>query len=134
MMRQLLIKSLVGSSLLLFCLSAQAQAPRYQYYDRIDFQNGQTLFHQVRADIDRAQRDIYSDFDGGAQYRFERVRGELSELQRQWDENDYSPRQVDNVIGALQRVLTDNRLLLRDRDMLASDLSQLRDFRATHEY
>ena len=133
-MRQLLIKSLVGASLLVFGLSGQAQAPRYQYYDRTDFQNAQTLFHQVRDDIDRAQRNIYSDFGGGDQYRFERVRGELSELQRQWDENDYSPRQVDNVIGALQRVLTDSHLLLRDRDLLMSDLSQLRDFRATHEY
>jgi hypothetical protein len=132
MMRQLLIKSLVGSSLLLFGLSAQAQVPRYGYY-RTDLQSAQTLFHQVRSDIDRAQRDMYSDFGGNEQYRFERVRGELSELQRQWDENDFTGHQIDTVIGALERVLMDNHLLLRDRDTLTSDLSQLRDFRTIYE-
>jgi hypothetical protein len=62
------------------------------------------------------------------------VRGELSQLQRQWDESEYSPRQADNVIMALQRVLADNNLALWDRDVLARDLSQLRDFRAQHGY
>lgn len=49
-MRTLLIKSLVGSSLLLFGAGAQAQVPRYeppqnQPYSQSDFHNGQTLFH-----------------------------------------------------------------------------------------
>ncbi len=132
-MRQLLIRSLIGSSLLIFGLTVQGQAPRGGYNDRTDNQNAQTLFHQVRSDIDRAQRDVYSDFGGREEYRFERARGELSELQRQWDENDFSGHQIDVVIGALERVLMDNHLLLRDRDSLTSDLNQLRDFRTIYE-
>lgn len=71
---------------------ARAQPPRDDsYYDSGEFRSAQTLFHQVRADLDRAERNSYGDY-GDDQRRFERVRGELSELQCQWDENEYSPR------------------------------------------
>jgi len=139
MMRGFLINSLVGTSLLLFTAGAQAQVPRYepptpQYapYGQADFQDGQALFRQVRTDLDRAQNNVYGD--GEDHYVFDRVRGELSDLQRSWDENEYSPRQVDNVARALQQLLGNNHLLLRDRDMLTSDLSRLRDFRESHQY
>ena len=133
-MKHLLIKSFIGSSLFAMGLAVQAQEPqRYDPYDSRanfqDFQNTQSLFRQVRSDLDRAEDSSYS----GDHYWFDRVRGELSELQRQWDENEYTPRQADKVITALQRVLTDNQLLLRDRDRLRDDLSRLRDFVATHE-
>ena len=85
-MRKLLIKSFIGSSLLALGLSIQAQVPpRYDPYDNQanfqDFKNTQTLFRQVRSDLDRAENN-YAYF--GDQYWFDRVRGELSELQRQW--------------------------------------------------
>ncbi|HWY46002.1 MAG TPA: hypothetical protein VNX70_01375 [Bryobacteraceae bacterium] len=134
MMRHRFLKSIVGSSLLVLGLSVQAQdrAPRYDPYDNRsnfqDFQNGQSLFRQVRSDLDRAENYAYS----GDRYWFDRVRGELSELQRQWDENEYTPRQVDKVIAALQRVVSENQLSFRDRDRLMDDLSRMRDFVATH--
>jgi len=134
MMRNL-INSLVGSSLLVLGLSVQAQdrPPRYDPYDNRasyqDFQNSQSLFRQVRSDLDRAENYSYS----GDHYWFDRVRGELSELQRQWDENEYTPRQTDKVISALQRVVSENQLSFRDRDRLMDDLSRMRDFRAAHE-
>lgn len=136
-MRHSLIKSLIGSSLLVLGLSIQAQATpqRYDPYDNRanfqDFQDTQSLFHQVRSDLDRAENSSVSPF--GDRYSFEKARGELSELQRQWDENEYSPRQADSAIAAMQRVLSDNHLLLRDRDRLTEDLSRMRDFLATHE-
>ena len=135
MMRHRFFKSLVGSSLLVLGLSVQAQdrPQRYDPYDNRsnfqDSQNGQSLFRQVRADLDRAENYAYS----GDHYWFDRVRGELSELQRQWDENEYTPRQVDKVIAALQRVVSENQLSFRDRDRLMDDLSRMRDFVATHE-
>jgi hypothetical protein len=133
-MRHLLIEALAGSGLLLFGLNAAAQPPRdAPYYNRGEFESAQSLFRQVRTDIDRAERNAYDNFSGDRS-RFARVRGELSELQRQWDENEYAPSQVDNVIVALQRVMDDNNLSYRDRDMLASDLRQLRDFRSGHGY
>jgi len=132
-MRHTIIQALIGSGLLLVGLNASAQPPRAdRYYSRGEFENTQSLFRQVRADIDRAERN--SDEYVENRPRFDRVRGELSELQRQWDEGEYAPRQVDTVIVALQRVLADNNLTYRDRDALAADLSQLRDFRANHGY
>jgi hypothetical protein len=134
-MRKLLIKSLIGSSLLALGWSVQAQEPpRYDPYDNRanfqDFQNAQSLFRQVRSDLDRAENN-HAYF--GDHYWFERVRGELSELQRQWDENEYTPRQTDKVIVALQRVVSENQLSFRDRDRLMDDLSRMRDFFATHD-
>ena len=116
-------------------LSVQAQEPqRYDPYDNQanfqDFKNTQSLFRQVRSDLDRAENN-YAYF--GGHYWFDRVRGELSELQRQWDENEYTPRQADKVIVALERVVSENRLSFRDRDRLMDDLSRMRDFFATHD-
>lgn len=130
-MRHILIKSVIGSSLLVLGMSGQARAQRYPYEDRPysdDFHSNQTFFHQVRADLDRAENNSYSDHS-----LFDRVRGELSELQRQWDENEYSVDQAGKVISALQMVLREDELMLRDRDRLSEDLRQLRDFVATHE-
>ena len=136
-MRYSFVKSLIGSSLLVLGLSIQAQATpqRYDRYDNRanfqDFQDAQSLFHQVRSDLDRAENSSIAPF--GDRYSFDRGRGELSELQRQWDENEYTPRQADSVIAALQRVLSENNLLLRDLDRLTDDLSRMRDFLAIHE-
>ena len=134
-MRHLLIRSLIGSSLLALGLSVQAQEPqRYDPYDNRgnfqDFQNAQSLFRQVRSDLDRAENN-YGYF--GDHYWFDRVRGELSELQRQWDENEFTPRQADKVIVALERVVSENQLSFRDRDRLMDDLSRMRDFFRTHD-
>jgi len=136
-MRHSFVKSLIGSSLLVLGLGiSSAAAP--QRFDRFDnrvnfqdFQDAQTLFHQVRSDLDRADNASIPAFADRSS--FDRARGELSALERQWDENEYKPRQVDNVIAALQRVLADNHLLIRDRDRLSEDVGRLRDFLETHQ-
>jgi len=64
--------------------------------------------------------------------QLDRVRGELSELQRQWDESAYERHQADTVIRALDRALDNSDLRIRDRDRLTNDLDQLRDFRDSH--
>jgi hypothetical protein len=57
----------------------------------------------------------------GSRYQLDRVRGELSEFQRQWDESAYEPSQADHVIRALGRALSSADLLTRDRDLLSDD-------------
>jgi hypothetical protein len=125
-------------------MAAPQQAPQsrpYYYGDRnygepiaptvSDFRAGQMLFSSVRADLDRAEANLpeYSP----DRYRFDRVRGELSELQRQWDESAYTPSQVDHVMRVLDRAIDSSDLLGRDRQMLSADLDQLRAFRDDHE-
>jgi len=137
-MRRFAIPNVMLCGLLLCGLSlsapAQNQPPRYDRYgasSASDFRDSQLFFARVRSDLDRAESNLPP-----ASYavdRFDRARGELSELQRQWDENVYQPRQADAVINALDRVLDSRDLAPRDRDRLASDLRDLRDFRDSHE-
>lgn len=103
---------------------------RYQAFSDTDFHDTQLLFSRVRSDIDRAENNLAAFSDGRG--RFDRVRGELSELQRRWDENIYEPSNVDTVIMALDRALNSSGILPRDRDRLAEDMVQLRDFRDSH--
>ena len=136
-MRQLLIQSFIVSSQIALTSTPAVQAApqRYEYpqgaYSASDFRDSQLLLAGVRSDLDRAENNL-PEFNGG-RYRFDRVRGELSELQRQWDESTFEPRQADEVIAALDRALDTNGLLPRDRDRLTYDLSRLRNFRDSHE-
>jgi hypothetical protein len=140
-MRTNLIPNIIASSLLCFGLTAAAfaQGPppshtyddRYGAFSRTDFQDNQILFAHVRTDLDRAENNLAPFSDSRA--RFDRVRGELSELQRQWDENTYQPSQVDTVIQTLDRAVRTSDLLPRDRDRLMADLDNLRQFRDDHD-
>jgi hypothetical protein len=141
-MRPFFVSSVLVSTALCFgpSLVAAPQDARtpYDYGDRTyaqgppsGFRSAQMLFASVRSDLDRAENNLpeYS----GKRYQFDRVRGELSELQRQWDESAYEPRQVDTVMRALDRALDNGDLRIRDRDRLTNDLDQLRAFRDSHE-
>ena len=141
-MKPFLVSSVLVSTALCFgpSLVAAPQDTRTPYYynDRTYaegapsyFRSTQMLFASVRSDLDRAENNLpeYS----GNRYQFDRVRGELSELQRQWDESAYEPHQADTVIRALDRALDNSDLRIRDRDRLTNDLGQLRDFRDRHE-
>jgi len=142
-MRQFLIPAILASSAVCFgptLFAAPQDARPYDYGDRVysqrapvvsDFRSGQMLFTSVRSDLDRAENNL-PDYSAD-RYRFDRVRGELSELQRQWDETAYEPSQVDHVIRALDRALASNEMWGRDRDRLSADLTQLRNFRDAHE-
>jgi hypothetical protein len=135
-MKQLLTGILVSSALFFgpsLIAEAQDTTPRYNYgaSNARDFRDSQMLFASVRSDLDRAENNL-PEYAGG-RYQFDRVRGELSELQRQWDETAYEPNQADHVIRALDRALDSGDLLARDRDRLAYDLTRLREFRDSHE-
>ena len=105
------------------------------YRDRETWFRGQNwrgqLFQRVRQDLDYVQSATFPG--GGDQFRLGRTRQELDELQGKLAAGRYDERELDDVIGALQRVVQDNRMSRRDRDLLADDLSRLRDFRARHD-
>jgi hypothetical protein len=86
------------------------------------------FFERVRDDIEHAQ-SVSFPF-GNDQYRLTRTKQELNELQAGMDSGRYNDRDLDDVIGALARVVQDNRLGSRDREILTDDLNRLREFRA----
>lgn len=118
-MRRFLIGTFMGASLLTLSANAQFGRPpaENRYYER----SRGDLFGRVRADLDRAESNSY----GGDRHRFNKVREEMAEFQRTGN-----PHELNDAIGALQKVVNDNRMPYRDRDMLAADLSALREFRA----
>jgi hypothetical protein len=85
------------------------------------------LFSRIREDLDHVQ---IVAFPGGDQYRIAQARRELNRLQDMQSYGRYDRRQLDDVVMALNRVVRDNRLTARDRDVLNDDLRRLQDFRA----
>ena len=126
-MRNLSVKGLSGSLLLSLVLSVPQPALSQRYIYR-DYEQARVLFDQVRTDLQRAQQDAFPrDTD-----TIEKARGELNELQREWEVNEYTPRQADNVVSAMQRVLSEDHLSFRNHSRLSDDLSNLRKFRDAH--
>ncbi len=111
------------------------------YPDRDDFHNDrdawfrqsnfeQRFFDRIRQDVEHVRA---SAFSGGDEHRLSKTIHELDELQNKLARGRYDQGELDDVIEALDRVVRDNRLTRRDRDLLADDLDRLRDFRARHD-
>lgn len=125
-MRIFTVKNLVALGILTLGFGVQAQAKPQRYVVAGD--DPKMLFSDVRSDLERAQQDAFPrDTDS-----IERARAELNALDDQWSKNGATSRQADVVISALERVLSDNHLSLRDRGRLSDDLSKVRRFRDEH--
>lgn len=84
--------------------------------------------NRVRADIDRAERDLHY-LSGEELDRFNSARREIGEFQHRWEEGHYDKGALDRVIGNLNHVVEHGRLHAHDRDVLARDVDRLRDMR-----
>ncbi len=134
-MKHVLLKSLASSTLLLFAVTAGAQDrdrdDRYEHQSRDEGWWRGRLFERVREDLDHVQA-VTREFSPD-QYRLVKVKAELNELQRKYEARGYDSQEMDDVVAALQHVVTDNHLSSRDRDMLSDDLTRLRAFQDHHD-
>jgi hypothetical protein len=139
-MKHLLLRTVAGTGLMLFGLTAsmQAQRPRDDdsyHRDRDDYFRGDQwrarMFDRVRDDLNHVQTTWFSG--GGDQYRIDKAKQELNELQTAMAEHRFNERALDDVVNAMQRVVSDNRLSDRDRSILNDDLARLRQFRERHD-
>ena len=133
-----LLRGLACSTLLLFAVGMTATAQdrdrdeeRYHRGARDEGWWRGHMFQRVREDLDHVQ-SVTFPFSPD-QYRLSRVKTELNELQNKYEARGYSPQEMDDVIGALSRVVADNHLSGRDREILNDDLNHLREFREHHE-
>jgi hypothetical protein len=138
-MKHLLLRTVAGTGLMLFGLTAsmQAQRPRDDdsyHRDRDDYFRGDQwrarMFDRVRDDLNHVQTTWFS---GGDQYRIDRAKQELNELQTAMADHRFNERALGDVVNAMQRVVSDNRLSDRDRSILNDDLARLRQFRERHD-
>ena len=139
-MKHILLRTIAGTGLTLFGLTAsmQAQRPRDDdayHRDRDDYYRGDQwrmrMFDRVRSDLDHVQTTVFGAARGD-EWRLEKAKQELGELQQSFSEHRYNERALDDVISALQRVVSDNRLSERDRQILSDDVNRLREFRERH--
>jgi hypothetical protein len=137
-MKSILLKSFAGAGLLVFSLTASAQdrsRDEDSYHADRDarFQDEHwrgRLFDDVREDLQHVQAATWPG--GGDQYRLDRTVNELNILQTKLASHVYDERDLDDVIAVMSRVVSDNRMAPRDRDILSDDLSRMRQYRDHH--
>jgi hypothetical protein len=138
-MKQVLLRTLAGTGLLLFGLTAGIAQDRDRddswYRTRDSFYHEQQwkahMFQRVREDLDRVQANTFPGSKD--EFRIARTKQELGELQDKLAAGRYDQPQLDDVIAGMQRVANSNKLSPRDRDVLTDDLTRLRDYREHHE-
>lgn len=97
-------------------------------YDRGYGDYRQAFYNRLQSDLERAAGNSY--LRGGDLRRFEKARHEIDEFQRKWGRGRYDRHDLDDAIGATQRVANLPGLDYRDRAALDEDLSMMRSFRA----
>lgn len=145
-MKQLLAKTFIGSSLLLAGISS-IDAQYYpgrddrdrDYRDRDDrgyrenYNGGygdyrQAFYNRLQADLERAANNGY--LRGNDLRRFRQASEEIREFQEKWARGRYDRHELDDAIGATQRVANLPGLDYRDRAAINEDLARMRNFRA----
>jgi hypothetical protein len=134
-MRYIWTNAAIISAFLLSGYATMQAAPQDDWYHSRDMffqsQNWKMhMFDRVRDDLNRVQS---MDFHGNDQFRLNRAQTDLTELQAKEASHQFDEPKLDEVIGTINRVVNDNRLSPRDRDMLNDDLNRLRDFRTNHD-
>ncbi len=137
-MKSIVFKGLVGAGVLALSLTAAPQdRPRDDdsYHSDRDARFHDEhwrghLFEDVRQDLEHVRSTTWPS--GGDNYRLDDTVAALNQLQGKLADHVYDERDLNNVIGVLSRVVSDNRMRPRDRDILNDDLSRLRDYRDHH--
>ena len=121
--------------IMLACLGLNASAQDW-YHDRDARFRGEEwrghLFEHVRMDLDHVQSVTWPG--GHDRYRIDQTKGWLNDLQANLAHHHYDERALNNVIGSLNKVVADNRMGPREREILHDDLNRLRDYRAHHDH
>ena len=91
--------------------------------------NAQFLIDRVMADLNRAAQR--ARLDGHERKHFDEVAGNLQEFEARWARGRFDTGKLDKAIHNLQHLADADRVRGRDRDMLAQDLEDLREFRAS---
>ena len=90
-----------------------------------------TFFQHIREDLDHVDANTFPY--GRDEARLQRTKVQLDELQQKLAQGIYDERELDDAIGALQMVVSSNRLGPADRDVLTDDLARMREFRTRHD-
>src|SRR5579863_9836047 len=136
-MKHVFIKSTMVSGLLLFGTCAFAQdrdrveqernEQRYHEQNRDNNWWRGHLFQRVREDLEHVQA-VTPTFSAD-EYRVVTTKHDLDDLQGKLDAGRFDQPELDRTIQGVEKVLSNNRLSPRDRDMLSDDLMRMREYR-----
>jgi hypothetical protein len=132
-MRKVFRVPATAAALLILAGAALAQPPDWyqQREERFHGEHWRTrMFAEIKEDLNHVQAKTFGGHD---EFRLVRTKQQLDELQGDLAAHRYTEAKLDEVIGTMQKVVADNRMSGRDRDMLNDDLQRLRDYRAHHE-
>lgn len=108
-----------------FCGSVTNAQPRDDRYRMF----GREALDRIRGDLGRAERNLRYISEPEMR-RFYAIRDRLGNFQRNWERGRYDRGDLDATIGNLNVLVDRGHLHRVDRDILADDLSRLRDLRA----
>jgi hypothetical protein len=108
-----------------FCASVTNAQPRDDRYRSF----GRESLDRVRGDLGRAERNLRYISEPEMR-RFREIRDRLGNFQRNWERGRYDRGDLDATVGNLSTLVERAKLHRADRDILADDLSRLRDLRA----
>jgi len=130
------MKHILKASLLMLACFGFTAAAQDWYHDRDgrfrDEQWRGHLFYHVRMDLDHVQSVTWPG--GRDMHRIDRTKHQLDEMQFKLEHGRYDEHELNDVIGSLNKVVEDNRMRPRDRDILNDDLNRMRDYRAHHDH
>jgi hypothetical protein len=89
------------------------------------------FYDRLQADLSRAENARYLRGDEFA--RFSRAHREVAQFQEKWSRGVFDPHEMDDAIGAVQRVVDIPSLHREDHEALRDDLYAMRRFRAHME-
>jgi hypothetical protein len=93
---------------------------------------GGALFQSVQEHLRRAASVTHTR---GREYdRFNNAMRHLSEFEAKLSRGQYDRGKLDRAIEDVNNVVRNNRLDRRDRNVLATDVERLRDFRARYRH
>jgi hypothetical protein len=99
--------------------------------DRLYREYRGAFYDRLQDDLNRAERARY--LRGDDIRSFNRARREVGEFQAKWSRGLFDPREMDEAIHSVQRVVDIPTLRRDDRDALRDDLARMRAFRARME-
>jgi hypothetical protein len=138
-MKHTLWSNITCAGLLIFSLAVGQAVAQYEDIDswhqtRDQFFAGNDwrmhMFDRIREDLNHVQDGAFGKRD---EDRIVQTKDRLSDLQSKMAAGRYDQPELNDVISSLERVVADNRLSPRDRDMLSDDLNRVRDYNAHHD-
>jgi septal ring factor EnvC (AmiA/AmiB activator) len=90
------------------------------------------VFSHVRQDLDHIRSARNASEKENA--RLDRTKEELAKMQADLDQGRFDNGLLNDVIDSLRKSANDQRLSLRDRDVLNDDVNRLHDYQRNHNH